>query len=129
MSDKLPFGERLRALRTRVAFGMIGIAGGDNDNDDHNHNQDHDELIGIAGEEKVRKNEGGAYEKDGQDAQLLILLEIPLDLGEEVRNGIMPVKLRPVLALGPEGGFAIELCVHDLQENKIDQNTLGRRGR
>ena len=27
VSDKLPFGERLRALRTRVAFGMIGIAG------------------------------------------------------------------------------------------------------
>ena len=49
MSDKLPFGERLCALRTRVAFGMIGIAGGDNDD----HNQDHDELIGIAGEEKV----------------------------------------------------------------------------
>ena len=56
VSDKLPFGERLCALRTRVAFGMIGIAGGDNDDDDHNHNhnQDHDELIGIAGEEKVR---------------------------------------------------------------------------
>ena len=131
VSDKLPFGERLRALRTRVAFGMIGIAGEDNDDDDydHNHNQDHDALIGIAGEEKVRKNEGGANKKDGQDAQLLILLEIPLDLGEEVRNGIMPVKLRPVLALGPEVGFAIELCVHDLQENEIDQNTLGRRGR
>ena len=60
VSDKLPFGERLRALGTRVAFGMIGIAGGDHDDDDHNHNhnQDHDELIGIAGEEKVRKNEG-----------------------------------------------------------------------
>ena len=118
VSDKLPFGERLRALRTRVAFGMIGIAGEDNDD------QDHDELIGIAGEEKVRKNEGGANKKDGQDAQLLILLEIPLDLGEEVRNGIMPVKLRPVLALGPEGGFAIELCVRDLKKD-----TLGRCGR
>ena len=34
VSDKLPFGERLRALRTRVAFGMIGIAGGDNDDND-----------------------------------------------------------------------------------------------
>ena len=94
-------------------------------------------MIGIAGEEKARKNEGGAYKKDGQDAQLLILLEIPLDLGEEVRNGIMPVKLRPVLALGPEVGFAIELCVHDLRENKIGKikipwedekkNTLGRQ--
>ena len=76
VSDKLSFGERLRAFRTRVAFGMIGIAGGDNDNDyddhHHNHNQDHDELIGIAGEEKVRKNEGGANKKDGKDAQLLI---------------------------------------------------------
>ena len=50
---------------------------------------------------------------------IMILLEIPLDLGEEVRNGIMPVKLRPVLALGPDVGFPIELCVHDLQENKI----------
>ena len=81
-------------------------------------------MIGIAGEEKVRKNEGGANKKDGQDAQLLILLEIPLDLGEEVRNGKMPVKLRPVLALGPEVGFAIELCVRDLKKD-----TLGRCGR
>ena len=32
----------------------------------------------------------------------IIILEVPLDLGKEVDDGVMPIQFGPVLALRPE---------------------------
>ena len=51
--------------------------------------------------EEHGKEEKYEMEKKEEKDRMLVILEVPLDLSVEMNNGVVPIQLRPILALWP----------------------------
>ena len=51
--------------------------------------------------EEHGKEEKYEMEKKEEKDRRLVILEVPLDLSVEMNNGVVPIQLRPILALWP----------------------------
>ena len=83
MSDKLSFGKGFCALWARISLCMLAVPWKDNQKEEK--------------EVKEEMEENGKEEKDRR----VVILEVPLDLGEKVYDGVVPIQLRSILALWP----------------------------
>ena len=83
MSNKLSFGKRFFALWARISLCMLTVPWKDNQKEEK--------------EVKEEMEENGKEEKD----RGVVILEVPLDLSGEMNDGVVPIQLRPILALWP----------------------------